>query len=37
LAEVVSATGAATGNVEHSQAFVQTITSSLVWRFNFGR
>jgi outer membrane immunogenic protein len=36
LTEVVSATGVATGDVEHSQAFVQTITSSLVWRFNFG-
>jgi outer membrane immunogenic protein len=35
LTEVVSATGVPTGNVEHSQAFVQTVTSSLVWRFNF--
>lgn len=37
LTEIVSATGVATGDVEHSQAFVQTITSSLVWRFNFGQ
>jgi outer membrane immunogenic protein len=36
LIEVSTATGVPSGNTEHSQAFVQTITSSLVWRFNFG-
>lgn len=35
LSEVITATGVPDGNIEHSQAFVQTITSSLVWRFNF--
>jgi outer membrane immunogenic protein len=28
--------GVATGNVVHNQSFVQTVTTSLVWRFNFG-
>ena len=28
--------GAAAGAAEHSQKTVQTITSGLVWRFNFG-
>jgi outer membrane immunogenic protein len=32
----VFATGAATGLGEHLTPYVQTITSSLVWRFNFG-
>lgn len=34
---VVSATGAPTGTVFHDEKFVQTVTTSLVWRFNFGR
>ncbi len=35
---VLTSTGALTGGYEHSQKYVQTITSSLVWRFNwFGR
>lgn len=37
LPEITSATGLADGNVLHSKKDVQTITSSLVWRFNFGR
>lgn len=28
--------GTPTGNIEHNQSFVQTVTTSLVWRFNFG-
>jgi outer membrane immunogenic protein len=28
--------GVPTGNIEHNQSFVQTVTTSLVWRFNFG-
>ena len=36
LAETVAATGVLTGNVVHNQSFVQTVTTSLVWRFNFG-
>jgi outer membrane immunogenic protein len=36
LAEVVSATGFPTGNIVHNQSFVQTVTTSLVWRFNWG-
>ena len=34
LGEFNLATGALTGNVEHMTPYVQTITSSLVWRFN---
>lgn len=33
---VVTATGVASGVAEHMQKDVQTITSGLVWRFNFG-
>ena len=36
LAEFVLATGAPTGTGDHLQKHVQTVTSSLVWRFNFG-
>jgi outer membrane immunogenic protein len=32
----VTATGAATGTIFHDQKFVQTVTTSLVWRFNWG-
>jgi outer membrane immunogenic protein len=32
----VTNTGAATGLFENEQKFVQTVTTSLVWRFNFG-
>jgi outer membrane immunogenic protein len=28
--------GVPTGNVVHNQSFVQTVTTSLVWRFNWG-
>jgi outer membrane immunogenic protein len=34
LAEFGTATGALNGNVLHSKKFVQTVTTSLVWRFN---
>ena len=30
-------TGVATGDLIHSEKFVQTVTSSLVWRFNYWR
>ncbi len=33
---VFTSTGALTGYYEHSQKYVQTATTSLVWRFNFG-
>ena len=33
---VVTSTGAQTGLYEHSLKYVQTATTSLVWRFNFG-
>jgi outer membrane immunogenic protein len=35
LAEVTTG-GLLTGNVVHNQSFVQTVTTSLVWRFNWG-
>jgi outer membrane immunogenic protein len=35
LSEIAAATGAPDGNVLHSKMDVQTITSSLVWRFNW--
>jgi outer membrane immunogenic protein len=35
LAEFATATGALTGNVENTKASVQTITTSLVWKFNW--
>jgi outer membrane immunogenic protein len=35
-AEFLVATGAPNGNVEHITPYVQTVTSGLVWRFNFG-
>ena len=35
LSEANLTTGALTGNVEHVSPFVQTITTSLVWRFNW--
>lgn len=35
LTEVNSTTGVATGNVERVTPYVQTITTSLVWRFNW--
>lgn len=34
---ITTATGAAFGVSEHMQKYNQTITSGLVWRFNFGR
>ena len=33
---VLSTTGVGIGVSEHMQKFTQTITSGLVWRFNFG-
>jgi outer membrane immunogenic protein len=33
---VVTATGAPFGVAEHTSPYVQTVTSGLVWRFNFG-
>jgi outer membrane immunogenic protein len=33
---VVTATGALTGSGEHATKYVQTIGTSLVWKFNFG-
>jgi len=33
---LVSATGAPEGNAYHVQNYVQTATTSLIWRFNFG-
>jgi outer membrane immunogenic protein len=33
---VFTATGAPFGVSEHMQKYTQTITSGLVWRFNFG-
>lgn len=36
LGQIVLATGAPTGFAEHSERFVQTVTTSLVWHFNFG-
>jgi outer membrane immunogenic protein len=36
VAEVNLATGAAIGLSEHMEKFTQTVTTSLVWRFNFG-
>jgi outer membrane immunogenic protein len=36
LAETFVGTGLLTGNVVHNQSFVQTVTTSLVWRFNWG-
>lgn len=35
LAEFDVGTGVATGNILHSKKEVQTITTSLVWRFNW--
>jgi outer membrane immunogenic protein len=35
LAQFSTATGLPTGNVENTKPYVQTITSSLVWRFNW--
>ncbi len=35
LSEFAVATGLSTGNVEHVTPYVQTITTSLVWRFNW--
>jgi outer membrane immunogenic protein len=34
--QIVLATGTPTGFAEHSERFVQTVTTSLVWRFNWG-
>ena len=36
LVEFSTLTGIPTGNTEHSQTYVQTATSSLVWKFNWG-
>jgi outer membrane immunogenic protein len=36
LAAFVTATGVANGQIFTDQKFVQTVTTSLVWRFNFG-
>jgi outer membrane immunogenic protein len=36
LDRLVVGTGAATGTADHFAPFVQTITSSIVWRFNWG-
>ena len=36
LSEFAIATGLPDGNVEHVTPYVQTITTSLVWRFNLG-
>ncbi len=36
LAEASTITGLPSGNVENTKANVQTVTSSLVWRFNWG-
>ena len=36
LASFVTTTGAPTGAILHDQKFVQTVTTSLVWRFNWG-
>lgn len=36
LAVLSTATGAPIGTTLHDEKFVQTITTSLVWRFNFG-
>jgi outer membrane immunogenic protein len=36
LTEVATATGVPTGNVETMKANVQTVTTSLVWKFNWG-
>jgi outer membrane immunogenic protein len=36
LVEVSTITGVPTGNTEHVKAFVQTATTSLVWKFNWG-
>lgn len=35
LPEIALATGAADGNIEHTRPYVQTITTGIVWRFNF--
>jgi outer membrane immunogenic protein len=35
LAEIATATGIADGNIENTRPYVQTITTSLVWRFNW--
>jgi outer membrane immunogenic protein len=35
IAEVGFATGAPTGNVEATKPYVQTVTTALVWRFNW--
>jgi outer membrane immunogenic protein len=35
LAEIALATGLPDGNVEHTRPYVQTVTTSLVWRFNW--
>ncbi len=35
LVEFSTLTGIPSGNTEHSQTYVQTITSSLVWKFNW--
>jgi outer membrane immunogenic protein len=35
LSEISLTTGVPDGNVEHTKPFVQTVTSSLVWRFNW--
>jgi outer membrane immunogenic protein len=35
LGQFIIATGVPTGNVEHITPYVQTVTTSLVWRFNF--
>jgi outer membrane immunogenic protein len=35
IAEFATATGVPDGNIEHTKPYVQTITSSLVWRFNW--
>jgi outer membrane immunogenic protein len=36
LALFVTTTGLPTGTIGHDEKFVQTVTTSLVWRFNFG-
>jgi outer membrane immunogenic protein len=36
VAEFFTPTGAPDGNIEHITPYVQTVTSGLVWRFNFG-
>ena len=35
LAETSTATGVATGNVENIRPYVQTVTTALVWKFNW--